>query len=104
MMNEAMNDKQMSADQLDNVTGGTYVDSMNVAMFLQKAGHKNLMDKSGLKVNFNAMRDAIKELGFTSKDHGGLLHENSYKQDSTGKTFSQQEFMDFLHKKYPKVK
>ncbi|SEH33042.1 hypothetical protein SAMN05216583_12134 [Selenomonas sp. KH1T6] len=50
------------------------------------------------------MRDDSKELGFTSKAHNGLLHENSYKQDSTGKTFSQQEFMDFLHKKYPKVK
>ena len=72
---------------------------MEVAGFLEKAGHKNVFnDISG--VNFDSMRDALKGLGFESHDKGGLLKDNTYTEISTGKKFSQEELMKPLKEKF----
>ena len=91
--------------ELDNVVGGTYDQSMAVAGFFEKAGYKDMFKQNGVSVNFDNMRKAINDLGFESKDHGGLAvfggKDNTYVEKSTGKVFSQDEFMDFLKKKFP---
>ena len=98
-----MKGKALSDEQMEKVAGGTYFDSMEVANFLQKAGYKDVLE-SGVAVKFDAMRTAIDKLGFESKDHGGLFNANTYKEKATGKEFTQEEFMDFLKKKFPGVK
>ena len=57
--------KAMTDDQLDNVNGGTYIDSMEVANLLKKAGVKGTT-KLGVFVNYDGMRKAISDLGFES--------------------------------------
>lgn len=98
-----MQSKALSDDQMENVTGGTYFDSMEVANFLQKAGYKDVIE-SGIAVKFDQMRNVIDKLGFESHDHGGLLNSNTYKEKATGKEYSQEEFMSFLKNKFPNVK
>lgn len=98
-----MKAKALSEEQMENVAGGTYIDSMQVANFLQKAGFDGLTT-SGVVVNFKEMRSAIDKLGFESNDHGGLVNANTYKEKATGKVFSQEEFMNYLKDKFPGVK
>ena len=98
-----MKGKALSEEQMEHVAGGTYFDSMDVANFLQKAGYKGVL-KDGLFVQFGEMRNVINELGFESHDHGGLTNANTYKEKATGKEFSQEQFMDYLKKKFPGVK
>ena len=93
----------MTDDQLDNVNGGTYIDSMEVANLLKKAGVKGTT-KLGVFVNYDGMRKAISDLGFESQDHGGLEKANTYVEKSTGKVFTQKEFVDFLKQKFPGLK
>ena len=50
------------------------------------------------------MRKAISDLGFESQNHGGLEKANTYVEKSTGKVYSQQEFVDFLKQKFPGLK
>ncbi len=104
-MIEKMKKNALSDNQLDNVAGGTYLDSMQVTQFLTKAGYKGMTDeKFGLAVNFDNMRKAVDSLGFESHDHGGMSNDNTYTEKATGKVFTQDEFMSFLHKKFPDVK
>lgn len=98
-----MKDKALSEEQMENVAGGTYFDSMEVANFLQKAGYNDVL-KNGVIVKFEEMRNAIDKLGFESHDHGGLLNSNTYKEKATGREFSQEEFMRYLKNKFPGVK
>ena len=105
---ENVKNLKLSDEELDGVTGGTYAQSMAVAGFFEKAGYSDMFKKDGVGVNFDAMRKAIDGLGFESHDHGGLkifgADDNTYVQKSTGKVFSQDEFMGFLKQKFPNVK
>ena len=71
------------------------IDSMEVANLLKKAGVKGTT-KLGVFVNYDGMRKAISDPGFESQDHGGLEKANTYVEKSTGKVFTQKEFVDFL--------
>ena len=108
VMNEKMKASVMEDGDLDNVVGGTYDQSMAVAGFLEKAGYSGVFQSDGVRVNFDGMRKAIGDLGFESKDHGGIKlfggKDNTYVEKSTGKVFSQDEFMGFLKNKFPGVK
>ena len=55
-------------------------------------------------VNYDGMRKAISDPGFESQDHGGLEKANTYVEKSTGKVFTQKEFVDFLKQKFPGLK
>ncbi|MBR2214373.1 MAG: hypothetical protein IJ849_01285 [Selenomonadaceae bacterium] len=98
--------QSLDMEQLDNVSGGTYFDSWDVAKFLKKAGFEGTLNASGT-VDFGGTAEALKELGFTatfnpgSKQSGGK--ENVY-TDESGKKYNQAEMMDFLKQKFPGVK
>ena len=102
-MDAKLKAKAMTDDQLDNVAGGTYDQSWEVALMLKKAGVEGTLNGLG-GVNFDGMRKAISDLGFESQNHGGLEKANTYVEKSTGKVYSQQEFVDFLKQKFPGLK
>ncbi len=91
----------LNTKDLENVAGGTYIDSMQVCQFLSKAGCDNVL-KDGVLPNLDGMRSVLKGMGITSHDHGGILNENTYTMN--GKTLNQNELMKVLQKKFPNVK
>ncbi|MBR2214873.1 MAG: hypothetical protein IJ849_03825 [Selenomonadaceae bacterium] len=101
-MDAKLKAKAMTDDQLDGVAGGTYDQSWDVALKLKQAGIEGTINGIG-GVNFDGMRKAISDLGFESKDHGGFIigKANTYVEKSTGKEFTQKEFVDFLKQKFP---
>ena len=98
MDNKKFANSKLNDQELEGVAGGTYLQSMEVAMVLDKAGYKNMLNDIG-GVNFDNMRTALKDMGFESHDKGGLLKDNTYTQISTGKEFSQDELMNTLKEK-----
>ena len=104
-MDAKLKAKAMTDDQLDNVAGGTYDQSWEVALMLKKAGVEGTLNGLG-GVNFDGMRKAISDLGFESHDHGGFIFAkaNTYTEKSAGKEFTQKEFVDFLKQKFPGLK
>ena len=99
MANKKFANRKLNEQELEGVAGGTYLQSMEVAGFLEKAGYKNMFNDIG-GVNFDSMRDALKGLGFESHDKGGLFKDNTYTEISTGKKFSQEELMKTLKEKF----
>ena len=102
-----LKDEIMSDDELDNIAGGTYIESFNVAGFLYQAGFDNVLnDKGG--VNFAGMRSALNSIGIGVEDHGGLAAlgagHNVYTNKATNQTMNQSEMMSFLRGKYPGVR
>lgn len=101
-------DEIISDEELDGVAGGTIEDSVQVAIFLKRAGFDNMLKNHGLEANYSAMRDALQTLGITAHDHGGLRclwgTENSYTVNATGEKLNQEGMMNFLRKKFPNVK
>lgn len=102
MDNKKYANSKLNDQELEGVAGGTYLQSMEVAEFLDKAGYKNMFNDIG-GVNFDSMRTALKGMGFESHDKGGILKDNTYTQISTGKEFSQDELMKTLKEKFPGV-
>lgn len=84
------NSKKMEMGQLENIAGGTYAQSLEVANILTKAGYMGLVD--GFKVNFKELRSAIDSLGFECRDHGGIINQNTYVNKLTRKIYTQEDF------------
>ena len=108
MTNEKiLNEEVLSDEQLENISGGTYIDSQNVAGFLYQAGFDNTLGDNGL-VNFYGMRSALNGLGITAKDHGGATalggQRNTYTINATGETLDQAGMMKFLREKFPNTR
>lgn len=108
MKNEKILENEMLSDeQLENVAGGTYIDSQNVATFLYQAGFDNALGDNGL-VNFDGMRSALNGLGITANDHGGAIalggKRNTYTVNATGETLDQAGMMNFLREKFPNTR
>ena len=102
-----LKDEIMSDDELDNIAGGTYIESFNVAGFLYQAGFDNVLnDKGG--VNFAGMRSALNSIGICVEDHCVLAAlgagHNVYTNKATNQTMNQSEMMSFLRGKYPGVR
>jgi len=91
----------LDTKDLENVAGGTYIDSAEVCLFLKKAGYDNVLNDNSLP-NLDGMRSALGEMGITSQDHGGILNENSYTMN--GKKLKQEDLMKILQDKFPNVK
>ncbi|MBP3780894.1 MAG: hypothetical protein ILA30_04450 [Selenomonas sp.] len=102
MDNKKFANSKLNDQELEGVAGGTYLQSMEVAMVMDKAGYKNMLNDIG-GVNFDNMRTALKDMGFESHDKGGLIKDNTYTQISTGKELSQAELMKILKQKFPGV-
>ena len=92
----------LDMEQLENVSGGTYIESLQVAKFLKKAGYADTLNASNT-VNYTGTNNALDKLGFTAKHNTGST-ENVYTNKETGKEFTQSEMMDFLKQKFPDVK
>ena len=107
MTKKILKDEMLTEDELDKVTGGTYIDSLNVSNFLYQAGFDDVLNDKGL-VNFAGMRSALKSIGIEASDHGGVAalggKGNTYKVISTGKTLDQAGMMSYLREKYPNVR
>lgn len=94
----------LDTNDLENVAGGTYIDSLNVCNFLNQAGFKDVL-KEGGSVNFSGMRSALEGMGITSNDHGGIAlfggKSNTYVMN--GQTLDQAGLMNVLREKFPNV-
>lgn len=91
----------LDTQDLENVAGGTYFDSMQVCQFLDKAGYKDLL-KGGLLPDMSNMRTVLNDMGINAHDKGGLSNGNTYTMD--GKTLNQEQLMNILQEKFPNVK
>ncbi len=108
MKNEKIfQEEVLSDEQLENVAGGTYIDSWNVAGFLYQAGYDNALGDNGL-VNMEGMRSALSGLGITAHDNGGATalggKRNTYTVNATGETLDQAGMMNFLREKFPNAR
>ncbi|MCR5833978.1 MAG: hypothetical protein K6G55_04930 [Selenomonadaceae bacterium] len=91
-------DSKLSLEELDNVAGGTYLESMEVADLLNKAGFKGIYKEKG-GINFENFRSALEDIGLSVKDHGGLTRENTYTIKETGKVLNQDGAMKYLRER-----
>ncbi|SHK67338.1 hypothetical protein SAMN05216582_1127 [Selenomonas ruminantium] len=91
----------LDTKDLENVAGGTYIDSMQVCHFLNQAGYDNVL-KGGVLPNLDGMRSALNDMGITSNDHGGFSKGNTYTMGD--KTLTQDELMKVLQDKFPNAK
>ena len=78
-----LNEEIMDDEELDNVAGGTYLESADDAKKFNKLGIK-ITDNEFLGVpvlhhdEFVKLRDAFTKFGVTVKDKGGLINSNEY--------------------------
>lgn len=75
--------EKLSDDELDQVAGGTYLESANDARRFQEIGVKIFSNEIlGVPIlqheEFVKLRNAFKDYGVTIKDNGGLVNENQY--------------------------
>ena len=107
MENKNFENEVMSDVELDNVAGGTYIESFNVASFLYQAGFDGALNEKGV-VNFSGMRSALNSIGISVEDHGGVAalgaQGNVYTNTATGEKMNQAGMMSFLRSKYPGVR
>lgn len=75
--------EKLSDEELENVAGGTYLESAQDALNFQKLGIKIYdNDIVGIPIlhheEFVKLRGAFQKFGVTVKDKGGLLNDNEY--------------------------
>ena len=75
--------EMMSDEELDNVAGGTYLESADDAKRFNALGVKiydtEIFGVPVLQHNeFVKLRDAFKDYGVIIKDNGGLINQNQY--------------------------
>ena len=88
MANEILKNEQLTDTQLDNVTGGTIIETLLDGNELYKRG---LLSDDKI-INTNAIRDIIHKMGYTGYQHnGGLTNSNIY-TDKNGNTITREEF------------
>jgi len=80
------NAKALNTDQMENVAGGTRLETYADAQELYKRG---LIDNP--KADCAAVRDTLHKLGYEYKDHGGIFNGNEY-YTMTGKKVSRDQF------------
>ena len=70
----------LSEEQLDGVSGGTYLESADDAKNFKKIGVKVYENEflGTAIVQFDKLRDAFNKFGVTIKDNGGLINANEY--------------------------
>lgn len=91
------NDKKVSLDELEVVSGGTIIESYHVGFMLQDAGY-NVFDADGKFMDMSKFRGVLNGMGFDKiDDHGGLFEGNKYGMGD--KTFSNDQLIDFLKSK-----
>lgn len=80
---ELMANNALSDDQLENVAGGTYLESADDAKKFKAMG-VSVYDSEVLGVpelhgkEFSKLRSAFEQYGVTVKDRGGIINANEY--------------------------
>ncbi len=82
------NEKKLTTDQMENVTGGTRLETYADAEELYKRG---LIDSPN--ANCATVRDTLQKLGFKYENHGGIFKGNEYFNKS-GKKVSREQFWE----------
>ena len=83
-----LKDEIMSDDELDNVAGGTRLETYEDGDELYKRGLLSEEDA----LHSAPVRDKLHELGYTGyKDNGGIINGNIY-TDKKGSTLSREDF------------
>ena len=78
-----LKDEILNDEQLDEVAGGTYIESADDAQKFNKLGIK-ITDNEILGVpvlfhdEFVKLRETFNKFGVTIKDNGGLINQNQY--------------------------
>ncbi len=81
-----LDDKKISVEDLEQVSGGTILETTQDALELYKRG---LLESS---VDCSAVRDVFHNIGYTGfKDKGGLKKKNTY-TDKKGAVISRSQF------------
>ena len=76
--------EKMTDEELDQVAGGTYIESSSDAIKFQNELGVKIYDTEivGVPVlqhnEFVKLRDAFSQYGVKVEDHGGLINENKY--------------------------
>ncbi|MBR2732658.1 MAG: hypothetical protein IKD80_00160 [Selenomonadaceae bacterium] len=83
MANEILKDEQLTDAQLNDVAGGTYVQSASDALKFKELGVKVYdTEIAGVPVlmhdQFVKLRETFQKYGVTVEDHGGLIDDNKY--------------------------
>ncbi len=83
MANEILKDEQLTDAQLNDVAGGTYVQSASDALKFKELGVKVYdTEIAGVPVlmhdQFVKLRETFQKYGVTVEDHGGLTNDNKY--------------------------
>ena len=87
-MAEEIKEEIMNEDELDNVAGGTRLETYDDGEELYKRGL--LTDEQAL--HSAPVRDKLHEMGYTGyKDNGGIINGNIY-TDKNGNTISREDF------------
>ena len=98
-------DEMLSDDELDNVTGGTYLESADDAKRF-KANGVDIYDTEVLGVpvithdEFVKLRDAFQQYGVTVKDNGGIKNGNEYFID--GKLVTREDAWKHINAQFKK--
>ena len=83
MAKEILKDEILKDEELDNVAGGTYLESASDAKKFKELGVKIYDNEiAGVPVLFHdefvKLRGAFQQYGVTIKDNGGLIDANEY--------------------------
>ena len=83
-----LNDEVLSDDELDNIAGGTRIETYQDGDELVKRGLLSEDDA----LHSSPVRDVLHKMGYTGyKDNGGLFNGNIY-TDKKGNTISRDQF------------
>ena len=88
MANEILKDELLDDEQLDNVTGGTRLETFADGNELYKRGLISADDA----LESAPVRDMLHKMGYTGyKDNGGIMNGNIY-TDKSGNTITREQF------------
>lgn len=88
MANEILKDEILSDDELNNVAGGTRLETYADGDELYKRGLLSAEDA----LHSSPVRDILHQMGYTGyKDNGGLINDNIY-TDKNGNKISREDF------------
>ena len=95
--------EKLTDEQLEEVAGGDYMDSWDVAAFLKTVG---IYDRTLIVwVDQEELSKALNSIGI-QLDRWAEPYDsfrNSYTVIATGQTLNQDQMMEYLHKKFPDV-
>ena len=102
MSNEMNEVNELAEEQLDDISGGTYLETADDAKRLLRKGIKTYgSELFGVPImsggDMAALRSALASFGVTIKDNGGIINANEYFID--GRKVSRDEAWSYINSK-----